>query len=359
MNDTVKATGAEVRDYVAQVRAALADLPPEDVEEFTTGMEADLAERLAEPGEGTLRDRLGDPETYAAELRSAAGLPPRVVEDLPKPPAAERLSEWWAGRRDHVLGVAPWLSDLRPIWWAVRGFAFAVIPALVVGRSIVAFGVLFAAISVALGIMARRGALTGDWVGPVRVIGNLIAIILIPFALVAFSDRDSYVETVYEGSSPTTPGLVLDGQPVTNVYGYDETGRRLDGIRLFDQLGRPLVVSPEFVEVSSGPEELDPLRDPTTGELRVPRDVFPLRWGTRTGWETVEGYGWRPPMAIQPLPGPVPEVNESPGPSASPSASPTVTPTPTSSPSATPTATPSAPGSGASAPPTPTTSPSR
>lgn len=53
MNDTERGAGpvaSEVRDYVARVRAALADLPAEDVDEFTTGMEADLAERLAEPG---------------------------------------------------------------------------------------------------------------------------------------------------------------------------------------------------------------------------------------------------------------------------------------------------------------------
>lgn len=64
MNDTMS---TEVREYVTRVRAALSDLPVADVEEFTTGMEADLAERLAEPGEGTLSDRLGSPEVYAAE----------------------------------------------------------------------------------------------------------------------------------------------------------------------------------------------------------------------------------------------------------------------------------------------------
>ncbi len=99
MNDTV---AMEVRDYVVGVRAALADLPPEDVEEFTTGMEADLAERLAEPGDGTLRDRLGEPDAYAAELRSAAGLPPRAALVQSKKPVAQRLSDRWASlQREH------------------------------------------------------------------------------------------------------------------------------------------------------------------------------------------------------------------------------------------------------------------
>ena len=70
----------EVAQFVAAVRAELADLDPEVVEELTGGLEADLTDSLeAAPGNG-----FGDPAAYAAELRSAAGLPPR-------PPAAPGL----------------------------------------------------------------------------------------------------------------------------------------------------------------------------------------------------------------------------------------------------------------------------
>ena len=119
MNGTVS---TEVRDYVAQVRAALADLPLEDVEEFTTGMEADLTERLAEPGDGTLRDRLGEPEVYAAELRSAAGLPPRAALVPVEEACGAAPFGPVVGPELRCLEAMPWLGDLRPLWWAVRGF---------------------------------------------------------------------------------------------------------------------------------------------------------------------------------------------------------------------------------------------
>ena len=80
MNDTtvIGAAGQvdDVQAYVRAVRAWLGDLPADEVEDLTAGMEADLAERAAESG-GPLGGLLGEPEAYAAELRSAAGLPPR------------------------------------------------------------------------------------------------------------------------------------------------------------------------------------------------------------------------------------------------------------------------------------------
>jgi hypothetical protein len=42
--------------FAAEVRLALADLPADEVEALTDGLEADLAERVAERG-----DELGDP----------------------------------------------------------------------------------------------------------------------------------------------------------------------------------------------------------------------------------------------------------------------------------------------------------
>ena len=67
-----------VAAYVREVRAELTDLPAEDVDDLTGGMEADLSELAAESG-GDLIGRLGSPRLYAAELRAAAGLPERVA----------------------------------------------------------------------------------------------------------------------------------------------------------------------------------------------------------------------------------------------------------------------------------------
>ena len=62
----------EVARYGAAVRAALADLAPDEREELLEDLEDHLAEVAAEPG-ASLTDRLGDPERYAGELRAAFG----------------------------------------------------------------------------------------------------------------------------------------------------------------------------------------------------------------------------------------------------------------------------------------------
>ena len=357
MNDTVS---MEVRDYVGQVRTALADLPPEDVEEFTTGMEADLAERRAEPGEGTLSDRLGTPEAYAAELRSAAGLPPCAVGVPPRVSAGERLSARWSRLSDQVLAAAPWLSDLRPVWWFVRGFALAALPALVIGTGIVWLGTVGAVASVLGGLLVRHGQLAGGWVRPVRLVGNIAAVLLLPIAFLMLVDgHDPYADEVYGNEpGPGGVGLTSNGEQVTNLYAYDETGRRIDKVRLLDQNGHTLEVGEEFAYSIPDGQALDALRDPRTGELTIPRDVFPLRWDDRTGWERMGEGTWEPPLAIQPLPGPVPVLPND-GPSTV-SPTPTPTPTPTLSPTPSPTAPQTSPSTGVSATPpaTPSTSPS-
>ena len=76
---------AAVHEYVERVRAALADLPPEDLDELTGGLEADLREQAGElPPGPDLAAAFGAPTAYA-ELRAAAGLPgPTGPGTLPK-----------------------------------------------------------------------------------------------------------------------------------------------------------------------------------------------------------------------------------------------------------------------------------
>ncbi|KAA2253597.1 hypothetical protein F0L68_32860 [Solihabitans fulvus] len=72
-------TRVEVVDYLARMRQALADLPSTEVADILEDVGAHVAEVSAELGEDSsaqsLADRLGTPETYAAELRTAAGYP--------------------------------------------------------------------------------------------------------------------------------------------------------------------------------------------------------------------------------------------------------------------------------------------
>jgi len=63
----------DVARYAAAIRAALADLPEAARAELLEDLEDHLREVLAETG-GSPVERFGPPETYAAELRSSAGL---------------------------------------------------------------------------------------------------------------------------------------------------------------------------------------------------------------------------------------------------------------------------------------------
>jgi uncharacterized membrane protein len=73
-------TGA-VAIYLAQVRAELSDLPPGEFEDALDDVSGHLTEVAAEfesePTIATLQERLGTPQQYADELRTAAGYPPR------------------------------------------------------------------------------------------------------------------------------------------------------------------------------------------------------------------------------------------------------------------------------------------
>jgi hypothetical protein len=59
--ESAQARSADVRAYVTAVRSWLSDLPSDEVEDLTAGMEADLDERAAETGD-RLGALLGEPE---------------------------------------------------------------------------------------------------------------------------------------------------------------------------------------------------------------------------------------------------------------------------------------------------------
>lgn len=79
-------TPIAVREYLARVRTALADLPEGELDEVLDDVRPHLAEIAAELGEDArlaeMVERLGTPESYAAELRAAGGYPaPSATSD--------------------------------------------------------------------------------------------------------------------------------------------------------------------------------------------------------------------------------------------------------------------------------------
>jgi hypothetical protein len=136
-------TNDEVASYAAAVRAAFADLEPDAREELLEDLEDHLREVAAE-GEGSLADKLGPAATYAEELRTAAGLPPKATGELKRSlrayVAGTAGAQWmrtaWAATTAHPAGraVLAFLPDLRPAWWVLRGYLAVQLPcAMLIG----------------------------------------------------------------------------------------------------------------------------------------------------------------------------------------------------------------------------------
>lgn len=300
MNDTT-VIGAgrdeDVRAYVAAVRAWLADLPADEVEDLTAGMEADLAERAAESG-GTLGQLLGEPESYAAELRAAAGLPPRAAgtasDAVPREPWTARL----ARESREVLTRHPWLRELRPTWWLVRGAALGWLAAQVLGTGrVLLLPALGAAVSLWAGLALRRREPLRHAASLGLAVANVVAAVVFLPMVTSYASGPSY-DAVQEVGSPFLPQVTANGEPVQNIYAYDAAGNRLDGVRLFDQNGRALFVGLDRLQDGSWPDL--PIR-PDTGEPDVDADVFPVTWAGHDAWQDL-GYGWTPPMTLPALP---------------------------------------------------------
>jgi hypothetical protein len=126
MNESQVTTTAlhPVDDFARAVRAALADLPPDDVEDLTDGLEADLAERASDEKS----PEFGDPIAYALELRSAAGLPYRRPAAASTQAlgalrgAAHDISSMIRSNRV-TAGLLAFFVSLRPTWWVYRGWS--------------------------------------------------------------------------------------------------------------------------------------------------------------------------------------------------------------------------------------------
>ena len=248
---TTSTVTPEIVTFAQGVRAALADLPADEVDDLTEGLEADLAEAYAED----LQRELPDPAAYAAELRLAAGLPVRskvkqgLLSGLGDGLRDTKRDIGIAIRRNPALaGIADFLVTLRPAWWLVRAWVAYEVFALLGGSrdsfvptEFVLWLVLAAFVVVS--VQWGRGKWRFRGLAPAIVIGNVVAaVLLIPM----ISAADSSSSEVYytDASEPQDlTGVYLNGQPVTNIFGYGADGKLLKGIQLFDQDGKPMATS--------------------------------------------------------------------------------------------------------------------
>ena len=260
----------EIAVYVDGVRQALAGLPAGIRDELLEDLPEHLAEVLAEGG-GSLTDRLGPPEAYAAELISSARIPDagpqpsgsrsRIADQAAQTAARHRARlRAFIDRADVRVGpllgypkAGDFLVLLRPAWWVLRGYLAAMAVAVVAqdggttpgllprvgGDDLIDYIVALALL--ALGILGsvwlgRRAAPAQRWRRRALRFGSAF---LVLFAVIGFFEvdsavqRDPYQEVGYQGG----PFAGLD-----DVYVYDDRGRLLTGVHLYDQYGSPIIL---------------------------------------------------------------------------------------------------------------------
>jgi len=300
-------TALEIAGFVEQVRTHLGDLTEEEREELTGGLEADLADQLAD---GAVWSDLGDARSYAAELRQAAGLP-AAPRRLPRPvvPTASHVEAALDRCRsavDRVVQADGWtrgawsvLVELRPVWWVARAW-IAVTLLDVVAGPYEPVSVVPSLVNPLLGPVLLAAAVLGSvlvglgrvWPGSgpdrpiarrvVLVVLNVLAIlapvwmqISMPGYVVGYYDDgyDDYGAGYAEGRASVGPGLHLGQKRVTNVFAYGPGGKPIPAVQLFDQDGQPLAQSAE-ASTGRGAERRAPC--PAYNGATPLFNVFPL-----------------------------------------------------------------------------------
>jgi hypothetical protein len=264
MNTTDLPVRPDVAAFVARVRELLGDLSDEDRLELTEGLEADLTDQVAEGGGGAL----DDPESYARELRTAAGFEPvarrhRLRGDVDLAERLAGLQQRWDDvlARPHVAKAWVVLTALRPAWWALRAWAAAVVIALLVPGWYdygliwlpgVHPGVALAILAVCV-VGSTLVGLGRVWPGgrsstlarTTLLLLNLAAVVALP-VINGQLDQQSwsrYSQGYNEAQwADDDSGVLNRGDEVCNIAAYDAQGQPLVGVQLFDQTGRPLDV---------------------------------------------------------------------------------------------------------------------
>ncbi|WKU04217.1 hypothetical protein [Micromonospora sp. HUAS LYJ1] len=338
-------TGQEITDYVERVRAALADLPPQVREELTEDLPEHLAEVAAET-DGSLVDRLGTPEAYAAELRAAAGagdpaagrrvLEQRIATVLGRARARiDRLDARFGPVFGHAT-AGEFLRLLRPAWWVARAYLAAM---LVTGISTHGpLGLLprldgngFVGLLMFVGLLygsvwlGRRSPELRSWR---RWALHASSAVLAMFAIGAVANVDDHARSGYDyGYESTSVDNPYD--EVQDVYVYDSEGRLVENARLFDQNGTPIRLGWPTCDDPALPD-VNPVQRgypycPQQAPFRPrPPAVAPLPPGSG-GSPSPTGPAVVPTATVSDTPAPTGSV-----PAASPSVSaPAVTPAPT------------------------------
>jgi uncharacterized membrane protein len=285
-----------IEHYLAGMRAALDDLPPNEVAEIMEDVEAHVAELSTELGENeTLEQRLGSPEQYAQELRQAAGYPPRTErlpvttkkqvltrpraaawglviatgvtllagaaalkepaillvpavvlvlslalvhdrgaaqQEIMNLPETHRLQKWLSPEAGTPADRAiTYLKSLQPAWWLVRAALIGLGAVLLAGRDILGFLVI-AAIAVVSVFAGPRAKVDRRWLW-FSLPASALAVGLL-FQMIDVTAN----QLGYNTSRSSYPAPIVE--TYQNIYAYDENGKLLTNVLLYDQDGNPI-----------------------------------------------------------------------------------------------------------------------
>ncbi|CCH16078.1 HAAS signaling domain-containing protein [Micromonospora lupini] len=246
-------TEQEITDYVARVRAALADLTPDRRDELTEDLADHLTEVAAE-GEGTLVERLGEPETYAAELRAAAGvgvgggrnLDQRVATAVVRARGRLRAIDTRLGPPLGYETASDFLRLLRPGWWVLRGYLAAMLVTVITtggsfgllprfGGELLAGLIMLVGFVLASIWLGRRSGQLSRWPRSAMQVGSAVLVVFALSALMQAEDRMRYGDYGYDPTSVDNPY-----DRIRDVFVYDSEGRLVENARLFDENGNPI-----------------------------------------------------------------------------------------------------------------------
>ena len=282
-------------NYLAAVRRELEDLGPDEVEELTGGLAADLADALAE-SEDSPETMFGPARRYAAELRSAAGLPSE-----PPPSRAGRLrkrvtrlrewadqSRWWPEVRGFAVAI-------RPLWWAFRAYiAYQLVVHQVLGTErwapprVSAWVLLLVLLVLSIEVGRRNWAASSRYRQvPIGLLDALAvgSILIAGFAgangpgspnglLPLWNGMHDQASVGFIDRTPTA-GTFNDGHRIANIYPYDAAGNLLHGVQLYDDRGHRLEpVRKDYVDRQGHRIQMIPALT-SDGDQRY--NVFPLK----------------------------------------------------------------------------------
>ncbi len=289
----------DVASYASAVRAALGALPDTERESLLEDLENHLAEVASESGL-SLQERLGKPEDYAAELRSAYGAGNDASSSGRHGSLRDRAAALF---KTVAVGTLPrpdlraLLPELRPGWWVLRAYLVVLFLAFLfrdgtnlrpIPNPFTSGGLLqIVATVVAIGISVRLGrrAMPANrgWRWSAVGVNAAIALLALPVLASMGTGNNGYS---YDYSSDPYVSAASAGYfpGVTNIYPYSRDGKALKDVLLYDQDGRPLV--PEktdvVIDVPNGPDGLPipnayPLneRHPNGDPVLPPRVALP------------------------------------------------------------------------------------